>query len=219
MYGLGLTARSAAVDGERRRRRTGVLKRCESTTWKASPAWMYSRMRSTPASYCSRVMDEDDRPRGGPRRVARPSTWRRRRQAGRSRGAARAAWPCTSAMRSTARSYGPSTSRPVDEGVGDHRDGVLEVVEHEDRVGEQEGHLGQAEVVGRRVRQVLEASHEVVAEVARRGRRPAAVGRCRLSARPRRPVALISRRRRRTGRRARRSRRSPFSCTVRRPSW
>ena len=43
---------------------------------------------------------------------------------------------------------------------------VLEVVEDEHGVGQQEGHLGQAEVVGRRVRQVLEAPHEVVAEVA-----------------------------------------------------
>jgi hypothetical protein len=52
------------------------------------------------------------------------------------------------------------------EGVGDHRDRVLEVVEHEDSVGQQEGHLGQAEVVRRRVREVFEAPHEVVAEVA-----------------------------------------------------
>jgi len=34
------------------------------------------------------------------------------------------------------------------EGVGDHGDRVFEVVEHEHGVGEQEGHLGQAEVVG-----------------------------------------------------------------------
>ena len=54
----------------------------------------------------------------------------------------------------------------VDEGVGDDRDGVLEVVEHEHRVGQQERHLGEAEVVRRRVRQRLQAPHEVVAEVA-----------------------------------------------------
>ncbi len=40
------------------------------------------------------------------------------------------------------------------------------MVEHEDGVGQQEGHLGQAEVVGRRVGEVFEAPHEVVAEVA-----------------------------------------------------
>ena len=55
---------------------------------------------------------------------------------------------------------------PVDEGVGDDRDGVLEVVEDEHRVGQQERHLGEAEVVRRRVRQRLQAPHEVVAEVA-----------------------------------------------------
>ena len=52
------------------------------------------------------------------------------------------------------------------EGVGDHGDRVLEVVEHEHGVGQQKGHLGQAEVVGRRVREIFEAPHEVVAEVA-----------------------------------------------------
>ena len=76
---------------------------------------------------------------------------------------------------------------PVDERVGDDRDGVLEVVEHEYRVGQQERHLGQAEVVRRRVRERLQAPHQVVAEVA-----DEAAGerrqRCRLAAR-RRPVA------------------------------
>jgi hypothetical protein len=52
------------------------------------------------------------------------------------------------------------------EGVGHHRDRVLEVVEHEHGVGEQERHLRQAEVVGRRVREVLQAPHQVVPEVA-----------------------------------------------------
>ena len=40
------------------------------------------------------------------------------------------------------------------------------MVEHEDGVGQQKGHLGEAEVVGRRVGEVFEAPHEVVAEVA-----------------------------------------------------
>ena len=32
------------------------MKRWEGTTWKASPAWMYSTIRETLASNCSRVM-------------------------------------------------------------------------------------------------------------------------------------------------------------------
>ena len=57
----------------------------------------------------------------------------------------------------------------VAHGVGDDRDGVLQVVEDEHRVGQQEGHLGQAQVVGRRVGQALEVADEVVGEVAHEG--------------------------------------------------
>ena len=69
-------------------------------------------------------------------------------------------------MRATARSYGPSTSRPSTKALATTVIGVLEVVEHEHGVGQQKGHLGQAEVVRRRVGKVFEAPHEVVAEVA-----------------------------------------------------
>ncbi len=76
---------------------------------------------------------------------------------------------------------------PVDERVGDDGDGVVEVVEHQHGVGQQERHLGQAEVVRRRVRQRLQAPHEVVAEVADEAAGERRQGR-RLAAR-RRPVA------------------------------
>ena len=32
------------------------MKRCDGTTWKASPAWTYSMIRETVASNCSRLM-------------------------------------------------------------------------------------------------------------------------------------------------------------------
>ena len=54
----------------------------------------------------------------------------------------------------------------VAEDVGEQRDGVAQMVEHHDDVGEQEGHVGQAEIVGGRVRQVLHVADAVVAEVA-----------------------------------------------------
>ena len=66
----------------------------------------------------------------------------------------------------------------VAEDVGEQGDGVAQVVEHHDDVGEQEGHVGQAQVVGRRVGQVLHVAHAVVAEVAHgaahEGRQPLA---------------------------------------------
>ena len=34
----------------------GALKRCEGTTWKASPAWMYSMIRETVDSNCCLLM-------------------------------------------------------------------------------------------------------------------------------------------------------------------
>ena len=82
---------------------------------------------------------------------------------------------------------GPVHVASVDEGVGDDGDGVLEVVEDEHGVGQQERHLGEAEVVRRRVRQRLQTPHEVVAEVADEAAGERRQG-CRLAAR-RRPVA------------------------------
>ena len=38
--------------------------RCDGTTWNASPAWMYSTMRATLASNCSRDMFEEKTGRG-----------------------------------------------------------------------------------------------------------------------------------------------------------
>ncbi len=43
----------------------GAEKRCEGTTWKASPAKMYSRARSTPASKASRLRLLVTGPRAG----------------------------------------------------------------------------------------------------------------------------------------------------------
>ncbi len=54
----------------------------------------------------------------------------------------------------------------VAEDVGEQGDGVAQVVEHHEHVGQDEGHVGQAHVVGRRVGQVLHVAHAVVAEVA-----------------------------------------------------
>ena len=56
----------------------------------------------------------------------------------------------------------------VAEDVGEQGDGVPQVIEHHDDVGEQEGHVGQTEVVGRRGRQMLHVPHTVIAEVAHR---------------------------------------------------
>ena len=135
---------------------------------------MYSRQRSTPASYCLRVIDEvTGREGAGPPAAARSSasvlpatsaasTMRPAAPAG--RGAASLAR--TSAMRCHGALVGAVHVAPVDERVGDDGDGVLEVVEHQHGVGQQERHLRQAEVVGRSVRERLEPPHEVVAEVA-----------------------------------------------------
>jgi hypothetical protein len=53
MYGLGLTARRPRYT-ENASTGTGADQRCEGTTWKASPAWMYSTMRATVASNSAR---------------------------------------------------------------------------------------------------------------------------------------------------------------------
>ena len=147
---------------------------------------MYSRMRSTPASYCSRVIDEvTGRARG--RRVAPRDLGRVDHAAGRAGGEGRGQLGAHVGDALHGALVGAVHVAPVDERVGDDGDGVLEVVEHEHRVGQQERHLRQAEVVRRRVRQRLEPPHEVVAEVADEAAGERRQG-CRLAAR-RRPVA------------------------------
>ena len=83
---------------------------------------------------------------------------------------------------------------PLDEDVGHDRDAVAQMVEDQHRVREQERHLGQAHVVRRRLRQCLEAPHQIVAEVA-----DEAAGQGRQAAHRRRPVAAHQLRGRREG--------------------
>ena len=147
-----------AVDRERVDRRPGADQRCEGTTWKASPAWMYSTIRATIASNCLARHVRLER-RHGARRV------QRRRAAAPARRAARA----TSAIVATASRVGASTSALVlGVDVREDRDRVLEVVEDDEHVGEHQRHVGQAELVGVRLAERLDGAHEVVAEEADR---------------------------------------------------
>ena len=61
MYGRRVDRAQPAVDRERLDRRRRADQRCEGTTWKASPAWMYSSIRATAASNASRGMFERER--------------------------------------------------------------------------------------------------------------------------------------------------------------
>ena len=126
---------------------------------------MYSRQRSTPASYCSRVIDEVTG-RDGAAPAAAPSVRRVDHAPGRAGGEGRGQLGAHVRDALDGALVGAVHVASVHERVGDDGDGVLEVVEHEHGVGQQERHLRQAEVVRRRVRQRLEAPHEVVAEVA-----------------------------------------------------
>ncbi len=56
----------------------------------------------------------------------------------------------------------------LDVGVGEDRDLVLEVVEGDDRVGEHQRHVGQAELVRVGLAEALDGAHAVVAEEADR---------------------------------------------------
>ena len=103
MYGRRVDGAQAAVDRERPRPGIGALNRCEGTTWNASPARMYSRQRSTPDSYCSRVIEEVTGREGpGSPAAARSAASTMRPAAPAGRGAA--SFSRTPAMRSTARS-------------------------------------------------------------------------------------------------------------------
>ena len=145
-------------------------------------------MRSTPASYCSRVIEDvTGRACRGRRRLRARDLGRIDHPAGRAGGewcgqpGAHVGDALDGAL------VGAVDVAPVHERVGDDGDGVLEMVEDEHRIGQQEGHLRQAEVVRRRVRQRLQTPHQVVAEVTDEAAGERRQG-CRLAAR-RRPVA------------------------------
>ena len=139
-----------AVDVERidvAARRPGTA--ASSTTWNASPARMYSWMRRTPAHTPRFVtVEAARRRRAGQRRVQRPQRRRRPRQAVDHRLDARAG-----VVVGATRVAPPA--RHVDR--RDDLERAAQVVEDHHRVGDDEAELGQAEVVGLRARQPLEA--------------------------------------------------------------
>ena len=53
----------------------------------------------------------------------------------------------------------------VAEDVGEQGDGVAQVVEHHDHIGQEKGHVGEAQVVGRRGGKMLDVTNAFVAEV------------------------------------------------------
>ena len=140
-------------------------------------------MRSTPPSYSALVIEEVARARRRARGRRRPDGgWRSRCRLGRQRP--RQPLPHRDDALHGA-PVGLVYVAVLDEGVGHHRDGALQVVEDEHRVGDEEGHLGQSEVVRGRVGQTFEVAHEVVGEVA-----DEAAGERRQVAARRRPVRL-----------------------------
>ena len=112
------------------------------------------------------------------------------------RGTGPASRQRTSAIVSSARRVG-GLEVLVGVDVGEHRDRVLEVVEHDERVGEHQREVGQAERIGVRLAERLDRAHEVVGEEPDRAageRRQVRRAAPRGSARARRPRARTGRR-------------------------
>ena len=161
----GVDRPQAAVDGERVAGDIGAEKRCEGTIWKASPAKMYSRARSTAASKSVAGEVAGDR---AEHRLAP-------RSGGRGTGPARRAFSVRQVA--TARQYGGLGIGVRLERAGGHdRERAPQVVEHHHRPGDQGDQVRQRR--GRRAGRRAGARRcaQVVAEVAapRRRRSPAA---------------------------------------------
>ena len=120
---------------------------------------MYSFARSTAASYSAWVMFDSNALAGSAGRS--PGT------AGRGTGSASSS-RARSIRRGRLRVGLVHLVRVVDERVHEDRDLVAEVVEHDQRVGDHQRHVGGADVVGVRLGQALDGAHEVVAEQAHR---------------------------------------------------
>ncbi len=131
-----------------------ISKRCDGTTWKASPASMSPTSFSTIAVYSSTVRCAAVQ-RGGP-----------------AEGGHRGTQRLTERRRHHVEPGDGVVVGPVDplvgavpvHRVGDQRDGALVVVDGGDVGGQQQQHVGQFEVVDGELGQPLQAPHQVVGE-------------------------------------------------------
>ena len=159
MYGLGLIWRSTRYtsNGSAPRSRS---KRCESTTWKMSPA----RMCSLAASTASRYASLPDRRADLGQRVARVGRVDERlveRDGPVARQQVQASDGVVVLLVDLG--VGEVVEHP---GVGDERDPLPPVVERGQLADDRQHALGQPLVVVGHVREALDLAHDVVAEVA-----------------------------------------------------
>ena len=152
MYGLGLTARRPAVDRERldRDRRRPALRGHHLVG--VAGVDVLDDPGDHRLELLARHVGAESRARTG-----RPPA------GAAGRGTGPASRQRTSAIVSSARSVG-GLEVVVGVDVGEHRDRVLEVVEHDQRVGQHQRQVGDAERVGVGLAERLDGAHEVVGE-------------------------------------------------------
>ena len=148
-----------AVEIDRRMASNGTSKRCDGTTWKMSPARMYSCIASVIATYSSRVMLIDG-----------SSGWTSVKTGSRRPGTARARRDSSSLDLGDGLVVGAiGVGRIGDVRVGDDFDPAFEVIENQQRVGDEEIGVGHVEVVLFRARHGrLELGDGLEAEIADR---------------------------------------------------